>query len=120
MKGIHPSLCTCEKYIEQEYRPILQPQRRMNPTSKEIVKEEIKKIISVNFIYLVSDSQWVSPIVIPPKKNGKWIICVNYGELNKATHKIHFPLPFIYQVFELLSRNKYFSFLDGFSGYNKV
>jgi hypothetical protein len=55
----------------------------MNPILKEVVKEELQKILKVGFIYPISNRQWVSPLVIVPKKNGKWIICVEYRELNK-------------------------------------
>ena len=88
----------------------------MNPTLKEIVKEELQKILNANFICPIFDSQWVSPLVIVPKKNGKWRVYVDDRELNKATQKDHFPLPFIDQVLDTLSGKKFFSFLDGFSG----
>ena len=55
-----------------------------------------------------------------PRKNGKWHICVDYRELNKATQKDHFPLPFINQVLDTLERKKFFFFLDGFNGYNQI
>lgn len=55
-----------------------------------------------------------------PKKNGKWRICVNYWELNKATKKENFPLPFIDQVLDGLVGKMFFSFLDGFSGYSQI
>jgi len=55
-----------------------------------------------------------------PKKNGKWRVCVDYRALNKATHRDHFLLPFIDQVLDTLASKKYFSFLDGFSGYNQI
>jgi hypothetical protein len=92
----------------------------MNPALKDIVKEELQKLLQSNLIYPISDSQWVSPLVIVPKKNGKWRICVDFRELNKATHRDYFRLPFIDQVLDTLSRKKYFSFLDGFSGYNQI
>ena len=85
-----------------------------------MVKAELQKLLDVNFIYPISDSKWVSPLVVVPKKNGKWRICVDYRDLNKATQKDHFPLPLIDQVLDTLAGNKFFSFLDGFSGYNQI
>ena len=70
MKGISPKTCTHHIYIEENCKPIKQPQRRMNQNLREIVKEELHKLLNVNFIYPISDSQWVSPLVIVPKK--KW------------------------------------------------
>ena len=120
MKGIDPQLCTHHIYIEKDVRPVFQPQRRLNPHLKDVVKVELQKLLDVNFIYPISDSKWVSPLVVVPKKNGKWRICVDYRELNKATQKYHFPLPFIDQVLDTLAGKKFFSFLDGFSGYNQI
>eukprot|EP00253_Pinus_taeda_P017841 PITA_17841 len=59
IKGISANLCTHHIYIKEECRPVWQPQRRMNPTLKNIIKDELQ------------NSQWVSPLVIVPKKNGK-------------------------------------------------
>ena len=92
----------------------------MNPNLREIVKEELQKFLTVNFIYTISDSKWVYPLVIVPKNNGKSRVCIDYRELNKATLKDHFPLTFIDQVLDTLLGKKYFSFLDGFSGYNQI
>jgi len=68
----------------------------MNPNLRGIVKEELQKLLNVNFIYSISNNQWVPPLVIVPKKNGKWMVFIDYRELNKATLKYHFPLPFIH------------------------
>nr|GEV26601.1 reverse transcriptase domain-containing protein [Tanacetum cinerariifolium] len=80
-------------------------------------------------------SPWVSPILCVPKKCGitvvtnendelgltrtvtGWRVCIDYHKLNEATAKDHPPLPFMDQMLERLARNKYFYFLDGFSGY---
>ena len=102
-KGIDPQLCTPHIYIEKDARPICQPQRILNPHLKDIVKVELQNLLDVNFIYPISDSKWVSPLVVVPKKNGKWRICVDYREINKPTKKYHFPLPFIDQVLDTLA-----------------
>ena len=120
IKGIDPQLCMHHIYTKKDARPIRQSQRRLNPHIKDIVKEELQKLLDVNFIYPIADSKWVSPLVLVPKKNGKWWICIDYRELNKATQKVHFPLPFIDQVLDTLAGKKFFSFLDGFSGYNQI
>ena len=120
MKGIPYNLCTHHIYIKSDSRLLFQPQRRMNPNLRDTVKEEIQKLLEVGFIYPISDREWVSPLVIVPKNNGKWRVCVEYRELNKATKKDHFPLPFIDQVLDTLSRKNFFSFLGGFSGYNQI
>jgi len=76
--------------------------------------------LDAGFIYPIFDSEWVSPFVLVPKKNGKWRIYVDYQELNKTTKKKHFPLPFIDQVLDGMERKKFFSFLDGFSRCNQI
>ena len=120
MPGIHQETCTHHIYTDDNIRPLRQPQRMMNPILKEIVKEELQKLLQVGFIYPIYDSQWVSPLVFFPTKNGKWRICVYYRELNKATLKYYFPLTFIDQVLDALTGKICFSFLDGLSRYNQI
>ena len=77
MKGIHPDTYIHHIYMDPSMSPIRQPQRRMNPALKDIVKEELQKLLTVGFIYPISDSKWVSPLVVVPNKViGKWhILC---------------------------------------------
>ena len=70
MKGIHPDMCIHHIYTLENMRPIRQPQQRMNPALKDIVKEELQKLLSVRFIYLISDNKWVSTLVIVKTKLG--------------------------------------------------
>ena len=120
MRGIPSKLCTRHIYIKNDSNPVRQPKRRMNPNMRDIVKEEIQKLLEPGFIYPILDSEWISPLVIVHKKNGNWWVCVDYRERNQATQKDHFPLSFIDQVLDTLFGKQFFSFLDGFSGYNKM
>ena len=113
-------------------------QRQLNPKVWEVVKEEILKWLNAEIIYPKSDSQWVSPVHVVPKKAGvtvtvnekgeeiqtrlqtKWQVCIDYRKLNAATKKDHFPLSFIDQILDRLAGQTYFCFLDGYSGYNQI
>jgi hypothetical protein len=76
MKGISPQTSSCDIYTQEDIKPIRKPQRCMNPTLKDIVKEELKKLLNVNFIYPISDSKRISPLVVVPKRigNGEFVL----------------------------------------------
>jgi len=67
MSGIHPYTCTHHIYLQENTRPIAKPQRRINLALKDIVKEELRKLLDVNFMYPIFDSKWVSPLVVVHK-----------------------------------------------------
>ena len=74
----------------------------------------------IGFIYLVEDSKWVSSIVVTPKKNGKWTICVDYKPLNAATKRDHFPLPFQDEILNEVAGHERYTVCDGYSGYFQI
>ena len=138
IKGIDSTFCTHKILMEENYKPSVQPQRRVNPNIKEVVKKEVIKLLDAGLIYPISDSPWVSPVQVVPKKGGMtvvknekdelvpqrtvtgWRVCIDYRKLNDATRKDHFPLPFIDQMLERLAGHEYYCFLDGFSGYFQI
>jgi len=90
----------------------------MNPKYSLMVKEKIDKLLACGFIFEIPYSEWVSPIVIVPKKNGKIRICQDYRKLNSVTKKDHFPLPFTDTLLDSVAGYECYSFMDGYSGYN--
>ena len=92
----------------------------LNPNYAVKVKEEIDKLLRVDFIHPVKKATWLSPIVVVPEKNRKIRVCVNYRKLNAATVTNGFPLPFTSGILDPVVGHKIYSFLDGFSGYNQV
>ncbi|KAM1904104.1 hypothetical protein ACFX13_041535 [Malus domestica] len=99
----------------------------------DVVKKEIIKLLDCGVIYPISDSHWVSPVQVVPKKFGVivvknednelvptriqigWRVCIDYRKLNATTRKDHFLLPFIDQMLERLANHSFYCFLDGYS-----
>ena len=125
-------------FLEDGHKPLVEAQRILNPTMKEVVRKEVLKWLDAGVIYPISDSAWVSPVQVVPKKGGTtvikienntllpsrtvtgWRICIDYQKLNKATRKDHFPLPFLDQMLDRLAGHEYSYFLDGYSSYNQI
>ena len=80
--------------LKPSQKPVAQKLRRLGRIQQEALLTEVKKLTQAGFIYSVEDFEWVSLVVVTPKKNGKWRICVDYKPLNVATKRDHFPLPF--------------------------
>ena len=74
LKGISPTLCQHKIYLEADAKPVRDPQRRLNPKMKEVVRKEILKLLEAGIIYPVADSQWVSPVHCVPKKGGITVV----------------------------------------------
>jgi hypothetical protein len=74
LKGISPSLCTHRIPMEQEHKPIREHQRRLNNAMREVVKKEVLKLLKAKVIYPVSNSEWISPIQVVPKKGRMTVI----------------------------------------------
>ena len=68
-------------HLEAEYKPVVQPQRRLNSTMKEVVKKEVLKLLDAGMIYPISDSAWVSPVHVVPKKGGMTVVANEKNEL---------------------------------------
>ena len=138
IKGIPSHICEHRIFVDEDSRPSREPQRRLNPHMLEVLRTEILKWWNGGVIYSISDSPWISPVHMVPKKSGitvtinekgeeipmrmttGWRVCIDYRRLNAVTKKDHYPLPFIDQILEKLSGENYFCFLDGYSGYNQI
>nr|GEY62499.1 reverse transcriptase domain-containing protein [Tanacetum cinerariifolium] len=138
IKGINPKFYTHKILMEDDFKPVVQYKRRVNPKIHKVIKNEVLKLLDARLIYPISDSPWVSPVHYVPNKGGftvveneeneliptrlvtGWRVCIDYQKLNDATRKDHFPLPFMNQMLERLTGNEYYCFLDGFSSYFQI
>ncbi|CAH9104637.1 unnamed protein product, partial [Cuscuta europaea] len=138
IKGISPSICMHRILMEEDHKPTVEHQRRLNPNMKEVVRAEVLKLLDYGIIFAISDSKYVSPVQVVPKKGGittvlneknefiptrtitGWRMCIDYRKLNSGTRKDHFPLPFIDEMLERVAGHAYYCFLDGFSGFFQI
>nr|GEU73767.1 reverse transcriptase domain-containing protein [Tanacetum cinerariifolium] len=138
IKGIDSEFCTYKILIEDDFKLVVQHQRRVNPKIHDVIKNEVLKLLESGLIYPISDSPWVSLVHCVSKKGGftiveneeneliptrlvtGWRVCIDYRKLNEATSKDHFPLPFMDQMLKRLAGNEHYCFLDGFSGYFQI
>nr|GEV37676.1 retrovirus-related Pol polyprotein from transposon opus [Tanacetum cinerariifolium] len=115
-KGISLLIFTHKILMKDDFEPVIQPQRHLNPKVQDVVKNKIVKLLDSRLIYPISDSSWVHPIHVVPKKGGmtivlnndneltpsrtvtRWRLCIDYRKLNDGTQKDHFPIPFIDQM----------------------
>jgi hypothetical protein len=100
--------------------------------------KEVVKLLDSGIIYPISNSKWISPTQVVPKKSDiiivknsagelipqcittGWRICIDYRKLDSHSRKDHFPLPFIDKILECLAGQSYYFFLYGYSEYNQV
>ena len=138
LKSISPSICMHKILLNDDAKTSIEHQRRLNLVMKEVVRKEVLEWFNAGYIYAISDSSWVSPVHVVPKKGGftvirneeneliptrtvtGWRVCIDYRKLNSTTRKDHFPLPFINQLLDRLAGHPHFCFLDGYSRYNQI
>jgi hypothetical protein len=86
----------------------------------EEVKKKIEKMLEVGFIRPCRYAEWISSIVPVQKKDGRWRVCVDFRDLNRATPNDEYPIPVAETLINTAADNKSLSFMDGNTGYNQI
>ena len=82
--------------------------------------KEVRKLLVAGFIREVYYPDWLANVVMVKKSNGKWMMCVDFMDLNRACPKDNYPLPQIDTLVDSTARHKLLSFMNAFSGYNQI
>ncbi len=98
--------------------PTHQAKYILNPNYVTLIKQDIDKLLATGFIEFVEEVTWLSPIIVVPKKNGKLRICIDFKKLNVATKKDPYPLPFIDEMLNTITKYEAHYFLDEYLGYH--
>ena len=120
MTSIDSNIIVHKLQVDPDYPPVRQKRRKFAPDRNKVINEEIQKLIDVGSVREVDYPDWLANVVVVKKKNGKWRVCIDFTDLNKACPKDSFPLPHIDMMVDATAGHELLSFMDAFSGYNQI
>ena len=120
MPEIDPDFLCHHLAMDPQVRPVRQRRRKFNEEKRQAIRDETQKLLAAGHIREVQYPEWLANVVLVKKSNGKWRMCVDFTDLNKACPKDSYPLPSIDALVDSAAGCKLLSFLDAFSGYNQI
>ena len=120
MPGVPREVIEHSLAVRADARLVRQKVRRLAPERQDVIRREVDKLLLAGFIREVRHPDWLANPVVVPKANGKWRVCIDYTDLNKACPKDPFPLPRIDQIVDSTAGCDLLCFLDAYSGYHQI
>ena len=120
MPSFDPTIIVHRLNVSPSFSLIWQKKRVFAQEQDKAIAEEVRKWLEANFIREVYYPNWLANVVMVKKANGKWRMCVDFTDLNKAYPKDSYPLPRIDTLVNSTTRHQLLSFMDAFSGYNRI
>ena len=93
MLGISPRVIEHKLNVNSEKKPVQQRRQVFAPEWNQAITDEVNKLLSAGFTREVYYPEWLANVILVKKANGKWRMCVDFIDLNKACLKDSFPLP---------------------------
>ena len=118
--GVDPEFICHWLNVDPQCLPKKQKPHRPSDAQVEVAKEEVDKLKEARAIKEVYYPGWLDNTVIVRKKNGKWRVCIDFTDLNKACLKDPFLVPKINQLIDATFGHLRMSFLDAFQGYHQI
>ena len=120
MGEIDPTVITHRLNTSPSFKPVKQKRRSFAPERQKAINEEVGKLLQAGAIREVEYPEWLANIVLVKKANGKWRLCIDFTDINKACPKDSFPLPRIDLIVDATAGHELLSFMDAFFGYNQI
>ena len=120
MPGIDPSVIVHRLNVNPATSPIRQKKQVFAQERDKAIVEEVRKLLEAGFILEVYYPDWLANVVMVKKPNRKWRMCVDFTDLNRAYPKDRYPLRRIDTLVDSTAKHELLSFMDAFSGYNKI
>ncbi|KAL0411720.1 UNVERIFIED_CONTAM: Pro-Pol polyprotein [Sesamum latifolium] len=120
LEGIDPQVITHHLKIDPICKPIKQKKRYFGSEKDKIIQAEVNKLMAAGHIEKIQFPEWLSNVVLVPKPGGKWRMCIDFRDLNKACPKDFYPLPRIDQLVDSTSGCELLSMMDASQGYHQI
>ena len=118
--GVNPEFICHHLNVNPLIVPKKQPPRCPSKEHVEAVRVEVIRLKQARAIKEVFYPEWLANTVVVKKKRGKWRVCVDFTDLNKACPNDPFPMPKIDQLVDATVGHPRMSFLDAFQGYHQI
>ena len=118
MPGLDRRIVEHRLPLKKGFQPYQQRARQMKAYVLEEVKKEVQKMLDAGFIKPCRYAESISSVVPVQKKNGRWRVCMDSRDLNRATPKDEYPMPVAETLINAAAGHKMLSFMDGNAGYN--
>jgi hypothetical protein len=118
--GVNRDVIEHSLNVDPIIRPRKQKLRKMFDDKAECARNKVKRLLSAGVIREVTYLEWLANNVMVKKANGKWWMCIDFMDLNKACPKDEFPLPRIHTLVDVTATLEFMSLLDCYSGYHQI
>ncbi|XP_073152353.1 uncharacterized protein [Henckelia pumila] len=118
--GVRREVMEHKLNVIRDYCPIIQKKRHFGPEKDAMIQEHVEERLKAGHIQEVYFPTWLSNVVLVPKSSGKWRMCVDFRDLNKACPKDCYSLPRIDQLVDSTSGHELLCFLDAYQGYHQI
>ena len=120
MGRIDPTIITHRLNVNPSFKLVKQKRRSFAPERQKAMNEEVGKLLQAWAIREVEYPEWLANVVLVKKANGKWRLCIDFTDVNRACPKDSFPLPRIDLIVDATAGHELLSFMDAFSSYNQI
>ena len=120
MGGIDIAVITHKMNVAPSFTPVKHKRRSFAPKRQKAINEEVSKLLQARAIREVDYLDWLANVVLVEKENGKWRLCIDFTNVNRACPKDSFPLLQIDLIVDATTGHELLSFMDALLGYNQI
>nr|KYP41385.1 Retrovirus-related Pol polyprotein from transposon 297 family [Cajanus cajan] len=120
MPGIDPDFLCHRLAIDPSAKAVIQKRRKFGEEKRRAITEETRIWVMAGHVQEIQYPTWLANVVMVRKSSGKWRMCTDFTDLNKACPKDSYPLPNIDCLVDGASGYELLSFMDAYSGYNQI